>query len=197
MARRTECRTFLRFIGRDKPLGFGYEHHGSAAPIECEELDAAVIEGSENLWRKWWSTDEQDLPGSPTTSSSTIVPEMQIFSVRLTSGRNVSQQLVCRNFKVLKHETITEIIEDALISLKDDARSTKHDNVNDLSGEITSECPAASPSNSIKESSPVLIQECNFTSPKNTNPKAAEELRILAKHNDMENRIIIGQTGAI
>ncbi|KAJ6405765.1 hypothetical protein OIU84_013681 [Salix udensis] len=32
--------------------------------------------------------------------------------------------------------------------------STKHDNVNDLSGEITSECTAASPSNNIKGSSP-------------------------------------------
>ncbi|KAJ6953099.1 U-box domain-containing protein 3-like [Populus alba x Populus x berolinensis] len=120
--------------------------------------------------------------------------------------------------------------------------STKHDNVNDLSGEITSECPAASPSNSIKESSP-CSSGMQFHSPKTqvdmasngshncsrTNSlqfsdsgshdltktsqvkklveglkslsnevqtKAAEELRLLAKH-DMENRVIIGHSGAI
>ncbi|XP_061968843.1 U-box domain-containing protein 3-like [Populus nigra] len=120
--------------------------------------------------------------------------------------------------------------------------STKHDNVNDLSGEITSECPAASPSNNIKGSSP-CSSGMQFHSPKTqvdmasngshnysrTNSlqfsdsgshdltktsqvkklveglkslsnevqtKAAEELRLLAKH-DMENRIIIGHSGAI
>ncbi|KAG5250462.1 U-box domain-containing protein [Salix suchowensis] len=117
--------------------------------------------------------------------------------------------------------------------------STKHDNVNDLSGEITSECPAASPSNNIKGSSP-CSSGMQFHSPETrvdmtsngshncsrrsslqfsdsgshdqtktsqvkklvegleslssqVQTKAAEELRLLAKH-DMENRIIIGHS---
>ncbi|KAJ6730904.1 U-BOX DOMAIN-CONTAINING PROTEIN 3 [Salix viminalis] len=120
--------------------------------------------------------------------------------------------------------------------------STKHDNVNDLSGEITSECTAASPSNNIKGSSP-CSSGMQFHSPETqvdmasngghncsrrsslqfsdsgshdqtktsrvkklvegleslsnqVQTKAAEELRLLAKH-DMENRIIIGHSGAI
>jgi hypothetical protein len=117
---------------------------------------------------------------------------------------------------------------------------TMHDNVNDLSGEITSECPAVSPSNKVKGFSPCLSGR-QFHSPKydmasngshnysRTNSlqfsdsgshdlcttsqvkklveglksqsneiktKAAEELRLLAKHN-VENRIIIGHSGAI
>ncbi|KAJ6352256.1 hypothetical protein OIU76_001464 [Salix suchowensis] len=120
--------------------------------------------------------------------------------------------------------------------------STKHGNVNDFSGEITSECPAVSPSNKVKGFSPCL-SGMQFHSPKTredmasngshdysrTNSlqfsdsgshdlsttsqvkklvegltsqsnevktKVAEELRLLAKH-DMENRIIIGHSGAI
>ncbi|KAG5246352.1 U-box domain-containing protein [Salix suchowensis] len=120
--------------------------------------------------------------------------------------------------------------------------STKHGNVNDFSGEITSECPAVSPSNKVKGFSPCLTG-MQFHSPKTrddmasngshdysrTNSlqfsdsgshdlsttsqvkklvegltsqsnevktKVAEELRLLAKH-DMENRIIIGHSGAI
>ncbi|CAK7346388.1 unnamed protein product [Dovyalis caffra] len=119
--------------------------------------------------------------------------------------------------------------------------STKHNIVDDLSGEI-SECPAASPSNKVKGSSPCLsgtqfhsskteadiasngshnysrtnslqLSDSGSHDPTTTpqvkklveglmsqsievQTKAAEELRLLTKH-DMENRIIIGHSGAI
>ncbi|KAJ6953068.1 hypothetical protein NC652_004912 [Populus alba x Populus x berolinensis] len=84
---------------------------------ECEELDAAVnearefmekwcpqmsricsVQQSEALLKKIQSSALEICQGSPTTSSLTIVQELQ----------------------GLKHETITEIIEEALRSLKDD-----------------------------------------------------------------------------
>ncbi|KAF7818429.1 U-box domain-containing protein 3 [Senna tora] len=93
----------------------------------------------------------------------------------------------------------------------------KQGNVKELAGEITNGCPA-SQANKESDSSDSKVHSlpvCNLGSDELTTPsyvnkliedlrsqsnevqtKAAEELRLLSKHN-MENRIIIGQCGAV
>ncbi|KDO60475.1 hypothetical protein CISIN_1g004078mg [Citrus sinensis] len=78
-------------------------------------------------------------------------------------------------------------------------RCSKNEKSSELSGEIISECPAASPSRSDEVTTTPyvkkLIEDLNSTS-NEIQASAAAELRLLAKHN-MENRMIIGNCGAI
>ncbi|XP_004289953.1 PREDICTED: U-box domain-containing protein 3-like [Fragaria vesca subsp. vesca] len=96
-------------------------------------------------------------------------------------------------------------------SIKVSGISNKHQKDNDFSGEITSEYPGDSPNYPNKQLLPFSSSESDGLTTTSHVMKliedlksqlddvqtmAAEELRLLAKHN-MDNRIIIGQCGAI